>query len=49
MKFCIVVVHGLTNNISYEDKVNRSKIGFFFGGGNSKNYVQKSREIGKYL
>ena len=48
MKFCIVVVHGLTNDISYVVKLNRSKILIFLGE-NSKNSVQKSREIGKYL
>ena len=26
MKFCMVVVHDLTNNISYNAKLNRSKI-----------------------
>ena len=48
MQFCIVVVHGLTNDISYDVKLNRYKILIFFGE-NSKNSVQKSREIGKYL
>ena len=47
MKFCIVVVHGLTNDISYDVKLIRSK--FDFLGEKSKNSVQKSREIGKYL
>ena len=48
MKFCIVVVHGLTNDISYDVKLYRFKI-LIFWGENSKNAVQKSREIGKYL
>ena len=30
MKFCIVVIHDLTNDISYNAKLNRSKI-FYFG------------------
>ena len=29
MKFCIVVVHDLTDNISYNTKLNRSKICYF--------------------
>ena len=29
MKFCIVVVHDLTNDISYNAKLNRSKICYF--------------------
>ena len=29
MKFCIVVVHDITNNISYNAKLNRSKICYF--------------------
>ena len=29
MKFCIIVVHDLTNNISNDVKLNRSKIRFF--------------------
>ena len=48
MKFCIVVVHGLTNDINYDVKLNRSKILIFLEE-NSKNSVQKSREIEKYL
>ena len=31
MKFCIVVFHGLTNDISYDVKLNRSKILIFWG------------------
>ena len=42
MKFCKVVVHGLTNDISYDAKLNRSKI-WFLGG-----KIVKSKEIGKY-
>ena len=29
MKFCIVVVHDLTNDINYNAKPNRSKICYF--------------------
>ena len=29
IKFCIVVVHDLTNDISYNAKLNRSKICYF--------------------
>ena len=29
MKFCILVVNGLTNDISYEAKLNRSKTCYF--------------------
>ena len=29
MKFGMMVVHGLTNNISYNAKLNRSKISYF--------------------
>ena len=31
MKFCILVVHDLTNDISYDAKLNRSKICYFGG------------------
>ena len=31
MKFCILVVHDLTNDISYDAKLNRSKICYFWG------------------
>ena len=31
MKFCILVVHDLTYNISYDAKLNRSKTGNFWG------------------
>ena len=40
VKFCKVVFHDLTNDISYNAKLNRSK--FAFWGKNSKKYVQKS-------
>ena len=31
MKFCIIEVHDLTNNISYDVKLNRSKIRYLGG------------------
>ena len=31
MKFCILVVHDLTNDISYDAKLNRSKNCYFWG------------------
>ena len=31
MKFCILVVHDLTNDISYNAKLNRSKNYYFLG------------------
>ena len=31
MKFCILVDHDLTNGISYDDKLNRSKNCYFWG------------------
>ena len=43
MNVCLLVVHDLTNNISWID----SK--FAILEENSKTYVQKSREIWKYL
>ena len=42
MKFCIVVVHGLTIDISYDVKLNRSKILFF--GGKIVKILCKNRE-----
>ena len=48
MKFCILVVHDLTNDISYDTKLNRSK-NCYFGGKIVKILRKKSREIGKYL
>ena len=48
MKFCILVVNDLTNDLSYDAKLNRSKNGYF-GGKIVKILWTKSREIGKYL
>ena len=42
MKFCIVVVHGLTNDISYDVKLNRSKI--LLLGGKIVKIMCKNRE-----
>ena len=42
MKFCIVVVHGLINDISYDVKLNRSKI--LLGGGGIVKIMCKNRE-----
>ena len=45
MKFCIVVIHGLTNDISYDVELNRSKNCFFFwGGGGIVKILCKNRE-----
>ena len=46
MKFGIMVVHDLTNDISYNAKLNRSKICYFWGK-NSKNYMLKIARNGK--
>ena len=48
MKFCIVVVHDLTNDISSNAKLNRLKK-LLFWGKIVKIICKKSREIGKYL
>ena len=48
MKFCILVVHDLTNYISYDAKLNRSKH-CYFGGKIVKILWKKSQEMGKYL
>ena len=48
MKFCIVVVHDLTNDISYNAKLNSSKICYFWGK-IVKILWKKSQEMGKYL
>ena len=45
MKFCIVVVHGLTNNISYDVKLIVPKFDFIGGGGDSKNSVQNREKL----
>ena len=42
MKFCKVVVQGLTNDISYEVKLKKSKIWFF--GGKIVKILCKNRE-----
>ena len=44
MKFCKVVVHGLTNDISYDVKLKRSKISFWGGGGGIVQFLCKNRE-----
>ena len=46
MKFCIVVVHDLTNDISYNAKLNRSK-NLLFWGKILKNYMLKIARNGK--
>ena len=48
MKFGIMVIHDLTNDISYNAKLNRSKF-CYFGGKIVKIICEKSREMGKYL
>ena len=48
MKFCILVDLDLTNSISYDAKLNRSKNGYFWGK-IVKNSHKKSQEMGKYL
>ena len=48
MKFCILVVHDLTNDISYDTKLNRSKNGYFWGK-IVKIMWKKSQKIGKYF
>ena len=48
MKFCILMVHDLTNDISYDAKLNRSK-NCYFGGKIVKILWKKSQEMGKYL
>ena len=48
MKFCILVVHDLTNDISYDTKLNRSKNGYFWGK-IVKIMWKKSQEVGKYF
>ena len=48
VKFCIVVVHDLTNDISYDVKLNRSKI-WFFGMGRVEKFICKNREKGKIV
>ena len=47
MKFCIFVVHDVTNEISYDAKLNRSKNCHFLGVKYKKKTVKKSRENGK--
>ena len=42
MKFCILVVHDLTNDISYDAKLNRSKYCYF--GGKIVKILWKNRE-----
>ena len=42
MKFCILVVHDLTNDISYYAKLNRSKIAIF--GVKYSKFRGKNRE-----
>ena len=48
LQFCVLVDHDLTNGISYEAKLNRSKNCYFWGK-IVKNSVKKSQEMGKYL
>ena len=48
MKFCILVVHDLTNDISYDAKLKRSK-NFYFWCEIVKILWKKSWEMGKYL
>ena len=48
MKFCILVVHDLTNDISYDAKLNRSK-NCYFGCKIVEILWKKSQEIGKNL
>ena len=48
MKFCILVVHDLSNDISYDAKLHRSKT-CYFGGKIVKILWKKSQEMGKYL
>ena len=48
MKFCILVVHDLTNDISYDAKQNRSENCYFLDK-IVKISWKKSLEMGKYL
>ena len=48
MKVCILVIHDLTNYISYDAKLNRSKNCYFWGK-IVKILWKKSQEMGKYL
>ena len=48
MKFCILVDHDLTNGISYDAKLNRSKHCYFWGK-IVKILLKKSQEMGKFL
>ena len=48
MKFCILVVHDLTNDISYDAKLNRSKNCYFWGK-IVKILWKKSQKMGKNL
>ena len=48
MKFCILVDHDLTNGISYDAKLNRSKNCYFWGN-IVKILLKKSQEMGKYF
>ena len=48
MKFCILLVHILTNDISFDAKLKRSK-NCYFGGKIVKILWKKSQEMGKYL
>ena len=45
MKFCIVVVHDLTYDISYNAKLSRSKVCYF--GVKQKKIYAKNRKNGK--
>ena len=47
IRFCTLTIHNITKVISYDAKPNVFKI-FYFGVKQS-NYMQKLREIGKYL
>ena len=48
MKFCLLVVHDLSNDISYDAKLKRSKK-CYFGGKIVKILWKESQEMGKYL
>ena len=48
MKFGILIVYDLTNDISYDAKLKRSKY-FYFGDKIVKILWKKSREMGEYL
>ena len=46
MKFCLIVLHDLTNDISYDAKLNSSKNGYL-GVKKSKFYEKKIARNGK--